>query len=144
VSYRNFGNKLWNMARFYLMMTEKFGGEIGWYESGMSGLTESDKAIIAQLNETIASVDDLLSKFRFAEAAESIYHFMWDEVAAKYLEEIKSREDLGVALAVLRHIILTGIKLLHPFMPFVTEAIWKEMPRKHDEMLIVSKWPAVT
>lgn len=142
VAYRNFGNKLWNMARFYLMMAEKFGGEIGWYESKMKGLTESDEEILGKLNEAIKSVDELLEKFRFAEAADTIYHFMWDEVAAKYLEEVKDRADLAVALSVLRHIILTGLKLLHPFMPFVTEAIWKEMPRMKNEMLIVSKWPS--
>lgn len=150
VGYRNFGNKLWNMARFYHMMADPTSpkatlgaGKIEWYEPGMSGLTESDKDIMVKLNSTIASVDDLLSKFRFAEAGDTIYHFMWDEVAAKYLEEIKSREDLGVALTVLRHIILTGLKLLHPFMPFVTEAIWKEMPRKYNDMLIVTEWPVV-
>ncbi len=142
VSYRNFGNKLWNMARFFLMMAEKFGGEIGWYDSEMKGLTESDQEILKKLNETITGVDELLAKFRFAEAADSIYHFMWDEVAAKHLEEIKSREDLAVALSVLRHIILTGLKLLHPFMPFVTEAIWKEL-NSEGGMLIVSKWPEV-
>jgi valyl-tRNA synthetase len=141
VGYRNFGNKLWNMARFYHMMAEKYGQEIASYEPKMNGLTDSDTAILKQLNETIASVDDLLSKFRFAEAGDTIYHFMWDEVAAKYLEEIKSREDLGVALSVLRHIIRTGLKLLHPFMPFVTEAIWKEMPKEKEEMLITAAWP---
>lgn len=129
------------MARFYHMMSEKYGKEVGWYEPGMKGLIKSDEEILEKLNKTIASVDELLTKFRFAEAGETIYHFMWDEVAAKYLEEVKSREDLGVALSVLRHVMLTGLKLLHPFMPFVTEAIWKEMPRKHEEMLIVSKWP---
>ncbi len=143
VGYRNFGNKLWNMARFYHMMAEKTDGEIAWYEPVMSGLSESDMAIVAKLNETITSVDDLLSKFRFGEAGDSIYHFMWDEVAAKYLEEVKSREDMPVSLSVLRHVILTGLKLLHPFMPFVTEAIWSEMPRKKNEMLIVTKWPVV-
>lgn len=143
VGYRNFGNKLWNMARFYHMMAEKYGKEIGWYESDMVGLAESDKEILGKLNTTITSVDDLLSKFRFAEAGDTIYHFMWDEVAAKYLEEVKAREDLDIALAVLKHIILTGLKLLHPFMPFVTEAIWKEMPKKREEMLIVAKWPTV-
>jgi valyl-tRNA synthetase len=143
VGYRNFGNKLWNMARFYHMMSEKAGKEVTWYEPQMNGLTESDTAILKQLLETITSVDDLLSKFRFAEAGDTIYHFMWDEVAAKYLEEIKSREDLGVALSVLRHIILTGLKLLHPFMPFVTEAIWKEMPKQEEEMLITAAWPEV-
>ena len=141
VGYRNFGNKLWNMARFYHMMAEKNEGEIAWYSPEMEGLSESDRAIVQKLNETIASVDELLSKFRFGEAGDSIYHFMWDEVAALYLEEVKSREDLGVALSVLRHVILTGLKLLHPFMPFVTEAIWSEMPRQKNEMLIVSKWP---
>lgn len=140
IGYRNFANKLWNMARFYLMMQEKFDGEIGWYESKMKGLTESDKEILKKLNATIASVDELLLKFRFAEAAESIYHFMWDEVAAKYLEEVKSRNDQGVALSVLQHVLLNGLKLLHPFMPFVTEAIWKEL-NLQGEMLIVSKWP---
>ncbi len=140
-AYRNFGNKLWNMARFYHMMAEKAGKEIAWYEPAMEGLVESDKEILVKLNTTISSVDELLSKFRFAEAGDTIYHFMWDEVAAKYLEEIKSREDLVMALSVLRHIILTGLKLLHPFMPFVTEAIWKEMPRKYNDMLIVTEWP---
>lgn len=141
VGYRNFGNKLWNMARFYLMMAEKFNKEIIWYEPKMKGLSESDKDILGKLNETITSVDGLLSKFRFAEAGDTIYHFMWDEVAAKYLEEVKSREDLNVALPVLRHIILTGLKLLHPFMPFVTEAIWGEMPKENKEMLIMTSWP---
>lgn len=148
LAYRNFGNKLWNMARFYHMMADPTSpkaslgaSEISWFEPNMEGLTESDKAIIEQLNETIKQVDQALAKFRFAEACDTIYHFMWDEVAAKYLEEIKEREDLGIALSVLRHVILTGLKLLHPFMPFVTEAIWAEMPRKKSEMLIVSGWP---
>lgn len=143
IGYRNFGNKLWNMARFYQMMSEQYGQEVAWYEPGMKGLTKGDKEIIKGLNATIKQVDTLLSKFRFAEGAESIYHFMWDEVAAKYIESVKDRADKGVALSVLRHVLLNGLKLLHPFMPFVTEAIWAEMPRKHNEMLIVSKWPTV-
>jgi len=143
VGYRNFGNKLWNMARFYLMMSEQYKKEIVWYEPIMPGLTESDKEILEKLKTTITTVDELLSKFRFAEAGDTIYHYMWDELAAIYLEEVKSREDLGVALPVLREIILTGLKLLHPFMPFVTEAVWKEMPKQNEEMLIVAKWPEV-
>lgn len=143
-AYRNFGNKLWNMARFFLMMQEKSGiTNLKFSNSQMEGLTERDNEIVKMLNETITSVDKLLGEFRFAEAGDTIYHFMWDEVAAKYLEEVKTREDLGVALSVLRHVILTGLKLLHPFMPFVTEAIWKEMPKKRDEMLIISKWPVI-
>ena len=143
-AYRNFGNKLWNMARFFLMMQEKSGiTNLKFSNSQMEGLTQQDNEILKMLNETINSVDKLLGEFRFAEAGDTIYHFMWDEVAAKYLEEVKTREDLGVALSVLRHVILTGLKLLHPFMPFVTEAIWKEMPKENEEMLIVSRWPEV-
>jgi valyl-tRNA synthetase len=141
VGYRNFGNKLWNMARFFLMMQEKLESPITNDQIPNKDLQKSDTEILNKLTETIKSVDDLLSKFRFAEAGDTIYHFMWDEEAAKYLEEVKAREDLDVALPVLKHIILTGLKLLHPFMPFVTEAIWKEMPRKDEEMLIVAKWP---
>lgn len=143
VGYRNFGNKLWNMARFLLMMEEKAG--IKMSENQKTKLLEqnaSDKAILKKLNETIKNVDTLLGEFRFAEAGETIYHFMWDEVAAIYLEEVKSREDQAVALGVLRHVILTGLKLLHPFMPFVTEAIWKEI-RPGSGMLIVEPWPEV-
>jgi valyl-tRNA synthetase len=143
ISYRNFGNKLWNMARFYHMMVEKSGDEIPWYEPMMAGLQKDDKAILKGLTDTIRKTDKLLESFRFAEAADTIYHFMWDEVAAKYIESLKDREDKGVALSVLRHVLLNGLKLLHPFMPFVTEAIWSEMPRQRDEMLIVSKWPAL-
>ncbi len=107
----------------------------------MEGLTETDAEILSKLNDTIKMTDDLLSKFRFAEAAETIYHFMWDEVAAIYIEQIKDRKDLEVALTVLRHVLLTGLKLLHPFMPFVTEAIWKEFPERTEEQLITAKWP---
>lgn len=144
IAYRNFANKLWNMARFYHMMSEKVGAEIKWYEAGMEGLTTSDTEILSKLNDIIKMTDELLAKFRFAEAAETIYHYMWDEVAAKYIESIKDRKDLGIALSVLRHVLLMGLKLLHPFMPFVTEAIWKEMPRKKSDMLIVSGWPSVS
>jgi valyl-tRNA synthetase len=145
VSYRNFGNKLWNMARFFLMMQERSGiTNLKYSNSQMEGQTDRDKDILNKLNETITSVDKLLGEFRFAEAGDTIYHFMWDEVAAKYLEEVKTRNDLHVALPVLRHVILTGLKLLHPFMPFVTEAIWKEMPKENEGLLIVSKWPKIT
>lgn len=141
VGYRNFGNKLWNMARFLLMMEEKAGIKIPKNQKNKElEKNEGDKEILEKLNETIISVDRLLGEFRFSEAGDTIYHYMWDEVAAKYLEEIKAREDLDVALPVLRHIILTGLKLLHPFMPFVTEAIWKELSPE-SEMLIVTEWP---
>jgi len=97
-------------------------------------------------NELVAEIvikkmTELLDKFRFAEASDLIYHFLWHEVADLYIEQIKVREDQEVALSILRHVLLTGLKLLHPFMPFVTEAIWKEL-NPDEGMLIVAKWPS--
>ena len=138
--YRNFTNKLWNMARFMNIMFEKHEGEISFYEKNMK-INTNDKAILAKLNDTIKKVDTSLSKYRFADAGEAIYHFMWDDVANDYLESIKNREDRDVALSVFRHIYMSGIKLLHPFMPFVTETIWEHIPRKYNTPLIISSWP---
>jgi valyl-tRNA synthetase len=140
LAYRNFGNKLWNMGRFMLMMEEKKGLS---GEGGTKSNKAEDVTILKQLGATVKKVDTLLAKFRFAEAAEVIYHFMWDEVAAKYIESVKDREDKAVALPVLRHVYLTGLTLLHPFMPFVTEAIWQEVNPKGGA-LIVAEWPTVS
>ncbi|MFH2085238.1 MAG: valine--tRNA ligase [bacterium] len=138
---RNFANKIWNMSRFYLMMTEKCEGKIPWYGPKIKGLAAEDEVMIKELNEKITKITTLLEKYRFAEAADTIYEFMWHSVADVYIEKVKVRKDQDVALSVLRHVLLNGLKLLHPFMPFVTEAIWKEMPRMKDGMLILSKWP---
>ena len=138
---RNFSNKIWNMNRFYLMMAEQYGKDIPWYEPGMDGLSKDDKEILKQLNAIIKKVTTLLEKFRFSEAADTIYEFVWHTVADVYIEQVKARDDKVVALSVLHHVLLMNLKLLHPFIPFVTEAIWQEMPRKYNDMLIVSKWP---
>lgn len=143
ISYRNFANKLWNMTRFFILMNEKLEVPITKFQIPNNELQNEDKEILNKLNDTIKKTDELLDKFRFAEAGETIYHYMWDEVAAKYIENIKDRADMPVALTVLRHVLLTGLKLLHPFMPFVTEAIWKEFPEQTEEQLITAKWPVV-
>ncbi|PIS22204.1 valine--tRNA ligase, partial [candidate division WWE3 bacterium CG08_land_8_20_14_0_20_41_10] len=145
-SMRNFANKIWNMARFFLLELDKFkestGKELDFYSQDQYViLPESDKKIIDNLNTLIKSVDENLAKYRFADAAEGIYHFMWDELASKYLEELKSREDKDIALSVFRYIFLTCLKLLHPFMPFITEEIWGHLPKKTDGPLIISTWP---
>ena len=140
ISYRNFANKLWNMARFMLIMFNEYPDEIPFYSDKIK-VTKKDKEIVSKLNTTIKSVDDNLEKYRFAQAAESIYHFMWDDVASDYLESIKDRGDKDVSLSVFRYVLVNGLKLLHPFMPFVTEAIWENIPKKYNDPLIVSKWP---
>ena len=97
------------------------------------------------LNELIKNVDFNLEKYRFADAGEAIYHFMWDQLASFYIEQVKNRDDKKVALSVLRHMFLTSLKLLHPFMPFITEAVWDEMKiiGGSDELLVGANWPKV-
>jgi len=77
-----------------------------------------------------------------ADAAEAIYQFMWHELADKYIELVKNREDKDVALSVLHYVYLISLKLLHPFMPFVTEEIWGQL-EKDKEPLIIQPWPQV-
>ena len=103
-------------------------------------VTKEDKQILKSLEKLIKTVDVSLEKFRFADAADAIYHFMWHEVADKYIESVKQREDKDVALSVLTYVYVTCLKLLHPFMPFVTEAIYQQMPG-HGESLMIEKWP---
>jgi len=142
---RNFANKIWNIARFIEMNTE--AKNIPWYTNDLKGSTGSDKEMVNKLNELIKLVTDSLDKYRFSMAAEGLYEFIWHEFADKYIEDSKERirnGDLAV-LSVLRHVLFNSLKLLHPFMPFVTEAIWQELGKGNRERekvgLIVSQWP---
>ena len=146
IGYRNFANKIWNMARFMLIMFDKYREEIGedvmfFRDLDHRLLKPEDSAILEKLNELIRTVDSNLGKYRFADAGDAIYHFMWDELASVYIELVKDREDKNVALSVLRYVYVTSLKLLHPFMPFVTESIWSYLPKKSNEPLVISKWP---
>jgi valyl-tRNA synthetase len=102
---------------------------------------EEDKKILGSLEELIKMSTEGLEKYKFKEVGDAIYHFMWDELADKYIEVVKSRGDKEVVLSVLRHVFSTSLKLLHPFMPFVTEEVWAHFPRGSEELLIVSSWP---
>ncbi len=147
IGYRNFTNKIWNMARFMLMMMDKYEEEnnstaIPEYEKlNKNDLTDEDRTMINGLNELIRSVDNSLEIFRFADAADAIYHYMWDELAAKCIESVKVREDKRIALSVLRHIFKECLKLLHPFMPFVTEAVWEKVSEQDNSLLALTSWP---
>jgi valyl-tRNA synthetase len=145
IAYRNFANKLWNMGRFMLMMLEeqeKAGNKVPVYEEKKTkGLTDTDKEILKELKALIKNVDKNLEKYRFSDAAEGIYQFMWHELADKYIETVKTREDKEIALSVLKHVYTTGLKLLHPFMPFVTEAIWENIPDVNEKTLAGDEWP---
>lgn len=143
IAYRNFTNKIWNMARFMMMMFEGQEKVLEFEKLDNSKMNETDLALLEGLNDLIKTVDKNLEKYRFADAGEGIYHFMWDVLASEYIEQVKNREDKEVALSVLRHVYLESIKLLHPFMPFITEAVWDELKVISDceGLLAGTAWP---
>lgn len=136
-AYKKFANKLWNIARFVLesgFITEK------------PTLSDVDQRLLDQLDTIVNDVTEDLQNFRFHLAGEKLYHYLWDEFAAVVIEESKNilKEEGGAKLSrqwLLSHVLLTSLKLLHPFMPFVTEAIWQKLPQKDSELLMVAKWP---
>ena len=133
---RNFTNKIWNAARFILTNVN---------ESPSSN--KDDKWILNELNKTIKSVSKSLENFRFDFAAQAIYQFFWHEFCDKYIELTKTRRRQ--AQPTLNYVLETSLRLLHPFMPFVTEAVWQKMKeqgylpskvRKYKSIMIVP-WP---
>ncbi|MDP2861139.1 MAG: valine--tRNA ligase [bacterium] len=138
---RNFSNKLWNIGRFILSGLEE--KSVPFYEKDMAGQTKEDGAILKKTDRLVLSVTRSLETYRFGRAAEDLYQFVWHELADKYIEAAKSRISAGdvVVLAVLRHVLLVCLALLHPFMPFVTEELWSLLPKKNSRFLAVSEWP---
>jgi len=145
--YRTFCNKVWNASRFILMNLGP-----GFKERPLegSGLERFDKWILHRCNETIRSMQAALSEYRFNDAAQSIYAFWWHEFCDWYIELTKQRlyssppgsgESPETARQVLFHVLKKSIKLLHPFMPFITEEIWDKIKGKSEGMVIVSDWP---
>ena len=131
IGYRNFANKIWNMARFVLMMVERYEAEAGTqmkFDFDLKKTSASDKKIRTATVALRKSVNKDLEKYRFSDAGDKIYQFMWHEIADKYIEEIKTRTDLDIALPIFFEVYSSCLKLLHPFMPFVTEAVWRELP----------------
>jgi valyl-tRNA synthetase len=127
---RNFANKIWNIARFVL--AEPAGKR--------RKRNEDDAQIVKDLRKTTRKVTQLMNKYRLNEAAEEIYNFVWNRFANDYLEKTKSRRE--EAQKTLELILQDSLKLLHPFMPFVTEVIWQEGKKRFDSpILIIAPWP---
>ena len=144
---RNFANKIWNIGRYILGSFDRAGyksyEDVPLYSPDMEGLTKEDKAIVKDLKKLIKSVTENLKKFRFDFASEEIYQFIWHRFADEYLEYSKERAGNGdkACLSILFHVYKNCLKLLHPFMPFVTEEIWGQIPKAEKDPLIISKWP---
>jgi len=131
---RNFANKVWNAARFVLTYPNQSESKIIPMNPN-----KDDKWILEETNKTVKRVTMLLNRYRFDLAAETIYHFFWHTFCDKYLEMSKKRRD--EAQPTLLYVLDTSLRLLHPFMPFITEEIWQKLPKKTKEPIIISTWP---
>ncbi len=143
--YRHFCNKLWNANQFLARHLPLLEGSVPPVNSLSLDLT--DRWLLHRLHELIGSVTHALEEYRFNEAASALYQFVWHEYCDWYLEIVKSRlssdashaqRQAGVALLCLG--LDTTLRLLHPFMPFITEEIWQHLPH-HGTSLMVAEWP---
>ncbi|MDD3123716.1 MAG: valine--tRNA ligase, partial [Candidatus Izemoplasmatales bacterium] len=134
----NFINKIWNISRYVLMNCENM--TLADLTIEPEKLNFADKWIINRLNETITESDRFYDSYDFGEAAKVIYNFTWNDFASWYIEMAKINQDSVSTKSVLLHVLEAIIKLLHPFMPFVTEEIYQMMPHK-EPSIMVSKWP---
>jgi len=146
---RNFSNKVWNIARFVISNLETLNSKsevLNKSQIQNSKLqTDADKVILQKLEQTEKSVKKDIENFRFHEAAQTLYQFIWHDFADIYIEVSKKQlEDKDLSLNtyfILLNTVKVSLKLLHPFMPFVTEAVWQEMVARKlvsDKMLITS------
>ena len=153
--YKRFANKLWNIARFVLENTANEGTRLRdskTWPSGperyLEGASPNERTLLEQLDALTKEVTIDFEEYRIYLAAEKIYHYTWHELADKILEESKpilagTDEAARASRARLLLILLDRtLRLLHPFMPFVTEEIWQSTPTKDAEFLMIAKWPA--
>lgn len=126
--YRNFANKIWNIGRFIqLAAADLSPDKITFPQNHTDKLTSKDQVILDKLEGIVAETTTNLENYRFSDAALTLYNFIWNEFANTYLEENKDRTDKDVYLSVVAKVYFTSLKLLHPFMPFVTEAVWQRL-----------------
>ena len=140
---RNFANKLWNASRYVLMnLGEDARNEL----PALDKLEIADKWVLSKLNTLIAEVTENLEKYELGVAVQKVYDFIWDTYCDWYIELTKARlysEDAirkQTAIQVLVYVLDQILRLLHPFMPFITEEIWQSIPHEGDA-LIIAKWP---
>ncbi|MCR4585385.1 MAG: valine--tRNA ligase [Lachnospiraceae bacterium] len=143
---RNFANKIWNASRFILMNMPE--GELK--APAASELKPADKWILSKVNTLIKDVTENMEKYELGVAVQKIYDFIWDEFCDWYIEMVKPRlydnEDAAsknAALSTLRSVLIDALKLLHPYMPFITEEIFCNLQDK-EESIMVSDWPLYT
>ena len=139
---RNFANKIWNASRFIMMNMEKADTE----EVDLSELTQADRWILSKVNTLAKEATENLEKFEMGIAADKIHSFIWEEFCDWYIEMVKPRlwndedETKAAAIWTLKTVLIQSLKLLHPYMPFITEEIFCNL-QDEEESIMISKWP---
>ena len=142
---RNFANKVWNASRFIMMNMP----EDGIKEVSKDSLTQADKWILSKANKLVKDVTDNIEKFELGVAADKLYNFIWEEFCDWYIEMVKPRlysednDTKSAALYTLKTVLETSLKLLHPYMPFVTEEIYCTL-NENEDTLMTKQWPEYT
>ncbi|MGH2318275.1 valine--tRNA ligase [Planococcus sp. SE5232] len=141
----NFANKIWNASRFALMNMEG----MTYDQIDLSGKKSvADSWILTRLNETIEQVTELAERYEFGEVGRSLYNFIWDDFCDWYIEMSKlplygeDEEAKNMTRSVLAYVLDNTMRLLHPFMPFITEEIWQNLPHQ-GESITIAAWPTV-
>ncbi|OGB85169.1 valine--tRNA ligase [candidate division Kazan bacterium RIFCSPLOWO2_01_FULL_48_13] len=150
-AYRNFANKIWNAARF---IQQRVSGLAGQPQRGPSGqasqkltgmsLNDRDKIVLADFNKITQDIVRMMDKYQLGQAGELLYDYFWHTFCDKLIEEYKTQltgERAEAATAVLGHILKNSLRLLHPFVPFVTEAVWQTLYEK-EGLLLTQELPA--
>lgn len=141
----NFANKIWNASRFALMNMD----DLKFEEINLDGKKSvADAWILTRLNETIEQVTRLSERYEFGEVGRALYNFIWDDFCDWYIEMAKlplngeDEEAKNMTRSVLAYVLDNTMRLLHPFMPFITEEIWQNLPHEGDS-ITVAAWPTV-
>ena len=142
---RNFANKIWNASRFIMMNMPEEGVKVN-----SPKLEPVDKWIISKLNTLVKDVTDNMDSFELGIAVQKVYDFIWDEFCDWYIEMVKPRlynsedaDSKDAALWTLKTVLIDALKLLHPYMPFITEEIFDTL-QDEEESIMISKWPEYT
>ncbi|AHF10837.1 MULTISPECIES: valine--tRNA ligase [Dehalobacter] len=150
-STRNFLNKIWNASRFVLMNLEDYQSEAKEQPAGpyVAELTLADKWILSRYEDTVQNVTAALERFDLGEAGRLLYEFIWNEYCDWYIELTKKRlymkenqSERQTAQRILFEVLEGTMRLIHPFMPFLTEEIWQHLPIK-GKTIMLSSWPQV-
>lgn len=140
VTGKKFCNKLWNASRFVLSQIE--GKKVQIKEvSKLKAKTVQDKKMIKQMKSVLKSAEKDIKSFKFGQVSHAFYDFFWHDFCDVYIEHAKTRED-AEAKEILISVLIASLKLMHPFMPFITEEIYESLPVKARQLLMVEKWPA--